>query len=86
VLLDPGDPSEVERAEAFHERLVRRAIAMEGTCTGEHGVGYGKAAFLLEEHGADAVAMMRAIKHALDPADIFNPGKLADAAAAVPPA
>jgi len=86
VLLDPGDPSEVERAEAFHERLVRRAIAMEGTCTGEHGVGYGKAAFLLEEHGPDAVAMMRAIKHALDPADIFNPGKLADAAAAVPPA
>jgi D-lactate dehydrogenase (cytochrome) len=86
VLLDPADPSEVARAEAFHERLVRRAIAMEGTCTGEHGVGYGKAAFLLEEHGADAVAMMRAIKRALDPADIFNPGKLADAAAAAPPA
>ena len=86
VLLDPADPTEVERAEAFHERLVRRAIAMEGTCTGEHGVGYGKAAFLLEEHGADAVAMMRAIKYALDPADMFNPGKLADAAAARPPA
>jgi D-lactate dehydrogenase (cytochrome) len=80
VLVDPNDPGEVERAEAFHERLVRRAIAMEGTCTGEHGVGYGKAAFLLEEHGPHAVAMMRAVKRALDPDDLFNPGKLADAA------
>jgi D-lactate dehydrogenase (cytochrome) len=85
VLLDPSDPSEVARAEAFHERLVRRAIAMEGTCTGEHGVGYGKAAFLLEEHGADAVAMMRRLQHALEPADISTPGPLADAAAAAPP-
>src|SRR3954454_23613345 len=82
VLVDPNDPSEVARAEAFHERLVRRAIAMEGTCTGEHGVGYGKAAFLLEEHGPEAVAMMRAVKRALDPDDLFNPGKLADAAVA----
>jgi len=81
VLVDPNDPEEVARAEAFHARLVRRAIAMEGTCTGEHGIGYGKAAFLLEEHGAEAVAMMRAIKRALDPDDLFNPGKLADAAA-----
>jgi D-lactate dehydrogenase (cytochrome) len=80
VLVDPNDPEEVERAEAFHERLVRRAIAMEGTCTGEHGVGYGKARFLLDEHGEQAVAMMRAVKHALDPDDLFNPGKLADAA------
>jgi D-lactate dehydrogenase (cytochrome) len=77
VLVDPNDPSEVERAEAFHERLVRRAIAMEGTCTGEHGVGYGKAPFLLEEHGAAGVAMMRAVKQALDPAGLFNPGKVA---------
>jgi D-lactate dehydrogenase (cytochrome) len=80
VLVDPGDPGEVARAEAFHERLVRRAIAMDGTCTGEHGVGYGKAPFLVEEHGAEAVAMMRAIKRALDPDDLFNPGKMADAA------
>jgi D-lactate dehydrogenase (cytochrome) len=80
VLVDPSDPAEVERAEAFHARLVRRAIAMEGTCTGEHGVGYGKAPFLLEEHGPQAVAMMRAVKRALDPDDLFNPGKLADAA------
>src|SRR3954452_3768597 len=82
VLVDPNDPEEVARAEAFHERLVRRAIAMEGTCTGEHGIGYGKAAFLLEEHGLEAVAMMRAVKRALDPDDLFNPGKLADAAVA----
>ena len=84
VLVDPDDPDEVERAEAFHARLVRRAIAMDGTCTGEHGVGYGKAAFLVEEHGPEGVAMMRAIKRALDPADLFNPGKMADAA--TPPA
>jgi D-lactate dehydrogenase (cytochrome) len=81
VLVDPGDPGEIERAESFHERLVRRAIAMDGTCTGEHGVGYGKGAFLIEEHGAAGVAMMRAVKRALDPDDLFNPGKVADAAA-----
>jgi D-lactate dehydrogenase (cytochrome) len=80
VLVDPNDPGEVERAEAFHDRLVRRAIAMDGTCTGEHGVGYGKARFLVEEHGSEAVGLMRAIKRALDPGDLFNPGKLADAA------
>ena len=85
VLVDPGDRDEIARAEAFHERLVRRALAHGGTCTGEHGVGYGKARFLVEEHGPEAVAMMRAIKHALDPADLFNPGKLADAALAGPP-
>ena len=80
VLVDPDDPEEIERAEAFHARLVRRAIAMDGTCTGEHGVGYGKGAFLVEEHGAAGVAMMRAVKRALDPDDLFNPGKVADAA------
>jgi D-lactate dehydrogenase (cytochrome) len=75
VLLDPHDPADVRRAEDFHERLVRRAIAADGTCTGEHGVGYGKARFLVEEHGTDALEMMRAVKRALDPHGIFNPGK-----------
>ncbi len=80
VLVDPGDPEEVARAEAFHGRLVRRALDHEGTCTGEHGVGYGKARFLIEEHGPAAVEMMQAIKRALDPDGIFNPGKGAVAA------
>jgi D-lactate dehydrogenase (cytochrome) len=75
LLVDPTDPEDIERGEAFHARLVRRALAHEGTCTGEHGVGYGKARFLIEEHGEPAVEMMRAIKHALDPDGIFNPGK-----------
>jgi D-lactate dehydrogenase (cytochrome) len=77
VLLDPDDPGEVARAEQFHARLVERALAHDGTCTGEHGVGYGKSRFLLAEHGAAGVELMRAIKHALDPDGIFNPGKIA---------
>ena len=80
VLVDPGDPAEVARGEEFHARLVRRALDRDGTCTGEHGVGYGKARFLVEEHGRPAVEMMRAIKRALDPDGIFNPGKIAAAA------
>ena len=79
LLLDPDDAAELERAMAFHDRLVRRAIDHEGTCTGEHGVGYGKAPYLELEHGAEGVAMMRAIKQALDPDDLFNPGKVAGA-------
>jgi D-lactate dehydrogenase (cytochrome) len=76
VLVDPDDPDDVARAEAFHTRLVERALAHGGTCTGEHGVGYGKARFLVAEHGPGAVEMMRAIKNALDPLGIFNPGKI----------
>ncbi|MFC5387475.1 FAD-binding oxidoreductase [Aquamicrobium segne] len=74
VLMDPEDPAEIARVEAFVSRLNMRAIAMDGTCTGEHGVGQGKAAFLPHElgHGVD---VMRAIKQALDPNNIFNPGK-----------
>ena len=64
------------RAEAFLERLVERALAMDGTCTGEHGVGQGKMKYLRAEHGEAALAVMRAIKRALDPQDIMNPGKV----------
>jgi D-lactate dehydrogenase (cytochrome) len=77
ILVDPDDPDEMDRAIALNDRLVRRAIAADGTCTGEHGVGYGKSAFLELEHGAVAVEMMRAIKSALDPTGLFNPGKVA---------
>ena len=76
ILVDPDDPAELERAKALNDRLVRRAIAMDGTCTGEHGVGYGKAAFLEIEHGPETLAMMRAVKSALDPDGLLNPGKV----------
>ena len=70
------DADEVARAKAFIERLVERALAMDGTCTGEHGVGQGKMKYLAAEHGAPALDAMRAIKRALDPHDIMNPGKI----------
>jgi D-lactate dehydrogenase (cytochrome) len=76
VLVDRDDADDVARAEAFHERLVERALAHGGTCTGEHGVGYGKSRFLAAEHGPAGVEMMRAVKRALDPHGIFNPGKV----------
>ena len=75
ILIDPDNTDEVERATALNERLVLRAIAMDGTCTGEHGVGYGKTKFLIAEHG-EAVSVMRAVKDALDPHHIMNPGKI----------
>ncbi len=74
-VIDPDSQSEVEAANAINERLVTRALAMGGTCTGEHGVGYGKAKFLTAEHG-EAVSVMRAIKQALDPMNLMNPGKI----------
>ena len=70
------DADEIRRVEALLERLVERALAMEGTCTGEHGVGQGKMKYLLAEHGEPALAAMRAIKRTLDPLDIMNPGKI----------
>ncbi len=75
VLMNMDDPAEIERAENFVQRLNARAIAMEGTCTGEHGIGQGKLAFLEREHGA-GVSVMRSIKAALDPLNIMNPGKM----------
>ncbi|HZC56449.1 MAG TPA: FAD-linked oxidase C-terminal domain-containing protein [Xanthobacteraceae bacterium] len=76
LVVDLTDTDEVNRAKAFLERLVDRALAMDGTCTGEHGVGQGKMKYLPAEHGEPALAAMRAIKRALDPLDILNPGKI----------
>ena len=75
-LINPDDPKERELAEQLNSQMVRRALALGGTCTGEHGVGLHKMGFLLEETGPGAVAMMRAIKNALDPDNILNPGKI----------
>jgi D-lactate dehydrogenase (cytochrome) len=74
-LVDPDAPAEAAAVEAINERMVHRALAMDGTCTGEHGIGMGKQHFLDAEHGP-AVAVMRAIKTALDPQNLLNPGKL----------
>jgi D-lactate dehydrogenase (cytochrome) len=76
LLVDTKDPDEVRRADELLERLVERALAMDGTCTGEHGVGQGKMKYLPAEHGEPALAAMRAIKRALDPLDLMNPGKI----------
>ncbi len=75
MVLDPNDPAEWDRARAVDERMVERALAMDGTCTGEHGIGLGKMRSLAREHGA-AVDVMAAIKRALDPDGIMNPGKI----------
>lgn len=76
ILVDPNDPDELERAEALNRRIVERALRMDGTCTGEHGIGFGKQDFLLKEHGKSGVAAMRALKYALDPDNLLNPGKV----------
>lgn len=76
MLLDPNNPQEFIEAEEFNRRLVERALAMDGTCTGEHGVGIHKMAYLYQEHGPEAVALMRSLKRTLDPNNILNPGKL----------
>jgi D-lactate dehydrogenase (cytochrome) len=76
MLIDPNAPQEFEEAEAINRRLVTRALAMDGTCTGEHGVGLHKMDFLRDEHGDDAIELMARIKRALDPLGIMNPGKV----------
>jgi D-lactate dehydrogenase (cytochrome) len=75
VLVDPDNPSDAEEADRLNRRVVERALRMGGTCTGEHGIGMGKLDFLDAEHG-DAVSVMAAIKHALDPKNLLNPGKI----------
>ncbi len=75
-LIDPDNAQERETAERLNAQLVARALRLGGTCTGEHGVGLHKMEFLIDETGAGAVAMMRAIKQALDPYNILNPGKI----------
>ncbi len=74
-VLDPNAPDEFAEAERLNDRLIARALRMDGTCTGEHGIGLGKQAWLLEELG-ECVDLMRMVKRALDPAGLFNPGKI----------
>ncbi len=76
-VLDPDDKAGWERAEAVNRRMIERALAVGGTCTGEHGVGYGKMRYLDKEQG-EAVDVMRQVKRALDPANILNPGKIVE--------
>ena len=75
-MLDPNDPDERARVAAANHRLVERALKFGGTCSGEHGVGTGKLKYLEQEHGAEALAVMRQVKAALDPKNLMNPGKL----------
>ncbi|POA81843.1 FAD-binding oxidoreductase [Pseudomonas protegens] len=76
ILLNPDDPEEVQRADGVAQRLAERAIALQGSCTGEHGVGLTKQAYMSLEHGQNAVDVMAAIKAALDPQQLMNPGKI----------
>ncbi len=80
MMLDPNDPAEWDESERINHNIVARAIAMDGTCTGEHGVGLHKMDFMQAEHGRDALDLMQSIKQAFDPNNILNPGKV------IPPA
>jgi D-lactate dehydrogenase (cytochrome) len=75
-LMDPANPAEAAAVEQLNVQMVQRAIRLQGTCTGEHGIGLHKMGYLLDEAGAGAVDMMRSIKRALDPLNIMNPGKV----------
>jgi D-lactate dehydrogenase (cytochrome) len=74
-VINPKNPNEIAEVKRLNERLVQRALALGGTCTGEHGVGYGKMDFLLSEHG-EAMTLMATLKRAIDPGNIMNPGKI----------
>ena len=75
LLVDPDQPAELEAAKALSHRMAERALRLGGTCTGEHGVGMGKLAYMQAEHG-EGWAVMGSLKRALDPHNIMNPGKL----------
>jgi len=76
MLIDPSDAADVARAEQVNARMVARALDMDGTCTGEHGVGMHKMDFLIQEHGEEGIALMRKLKHTFDPSNLLNPGKV----------
>ncbi|MFM1989751.1 MAG: hypothetical protein RJA99_2708 [Pseudomonadota bacterium] len=76
LLIDPENPAEIELAEELNDEIVRLAISMGGTCTGEHGIGLHKIGYLVEEAGDDAIDLMRRIKRAIDPDGLMNPGKI----------
>jgi len=75
ILVRPDHEEDLIEAKALNEKLVKRALAMEGTCTGEHGIGYGKMGWLREEHG-EGVELMAALKRTFDPDNLLNPGKV----------
>jgi D-lactate dehydrogenase (cytochrome) len=76
LLVDPAKPEETEIAKQFNKRLVERALRMEGTCTGEHGIGMGKMGSMRMELGDDVLDVMRDIKKVFDPENLMNPGKV----------
>lgn len=76
LVIDPNKPADIQEAERLNSAIVHRALSLGGTCTGEHGVGIHKINFLIDEHGSEAIEIMRAIKRALDPNNILNPGKI----------
>jgi len=76
VILVPPEPEGLARAWELDNMIVARALALGGSCSGEHGVGVGKRGFLTQEHGSEALAVMRGIKQSLDPKGILNPGKI----------
>lgn len=78
IMYDASNPEERKKVEACVTRMVDRALEMEGTCTGEHGIGIGKKGSLVKELGLDAIGVMQKVKEALDPDWIMNPGKVFD--------